>query len=125
MTGLVGESTYDFYVRAICDDDFFSEGWSNRVTVSTPYSSINSVTDDARVKLFPNPTSSDVLLSLPLATSPVQVEVIDISGRTQLSLTLPAGTESTQLSTSQLRQGAYFVRVTGDSINTVKKLIVR
>ena len=125
VTGLVGESTYDFYVRAICDDDFFSEGWSNRVTVSTPYSSINSVTDDARVKLFPNPTSSDVLLSLPLATSPVQVEVIDISGRTQLSLTLPAGTESTQLSTSQLRQGAYFVRVTGDSINTVKKLIVR
>ncbi len=122
---LIGETDYDIYVRAICGENFYSEHWSNLISITTPYSSISSATDDARVKLAPNPTSGDVTVTLPSVSGSVKVEVLDMSGREQLSQTLPSGTESVILATSQLSQGAYFVRVTGDSINTVKKLIVR
>ena len=125
LTGLTGETTYDIYVRAVCGSSFFSENWSNRVTITTQYSSINSAIDDARVILFPNPTSSDVELTMPTSHSEVRVEVIDIEGRVRLSALLPAGTAKTTLSTSQLSQGAYYVRVVGGDINAVKKLIVK
>ncbi len=125
VTGLTGETTYDITVRAICGSGFFSENWSNRVTFTTAYSNISSVTDDARVRLFPNPTSADVELSLPVTTGEVLVEVIDVAGRVQLSTTLPSGTEKTTLATSQLAQGAYYVHIVGGDINAIKKLIVK
>ncbi len=125
LTGLTGETMYDIYVRGICGEGYYSEQWSNRITLTTPYSSINSMTDDVRVKLFPNPTSSDVTISLPITNSAVSIEIIDMAGRVKLTQTLPQGTEKALLATSQLTQGAYYVRITGGDINTVKKLVVR
>lgn len=125
LTGLTGETSYDIYVRAICGEGFYSEHWSNCVTVHTPYSSINSITDDSRISLFPNPTSSDVSITLPSTGGTVSIEILDVAGRVKLSLTLPQGTESALLPTSSLPQGAYYVRVVGRDINTVKKLVVR
>lgn len=125
LRGLIGENEYDIYVRAICGENFYSEHWSNLIRITTPYSSIFSAIDDARVKLAPNPTSGDVTVTLPATSGPVLIEVLDASGRVQMSQTLPSGSETAQLGTAQLAQGAYFVRVTGDDINTVKKLIVR
>ena len=125
LTGLIGETGYDIYVRAICADDFVSEHWSNGINITTPYSSISSAANDARVTLTPNPTSTDVKLTLPACGSPVKVEVIDLTGRVRISQQLVPGTETTELPASELAQGAYFVRVTGDDINCVKKLVVR
>ena len=125
LTGLTGETTYDVYVRAICGDNFISENWSNRITFTTAYSSISSTADDARIRLFPNPTSADVELTLPATLGEVRVEVIDVAGRVLLSDILPGGTTKTTLAASQLSQGAYYVRVVGGDINAVKKLIVK
>lgn len=125
VTRLTGETTYDFYVRAVCGTDFVSENWSNRVTLTTAYSGIGSATDDARVRLYPNPTSSDVELTLPATSGEVHVEVIDVAGRVLLTDVLPAGTTKATLATSQLSQGAFYVRIVGDDINAVKKLVVR
>jgi hypothetical protein len=83
------------------------------------------VVDDTRVRLYPNPTSADVELQLPVTTSEVKVEVMDVSGRVQLTNLLPVGTEKVTLATSQLAQGAYYVRIVGGDINAVKKLIVK
>ena len=125
LTGLIGENTYDIYVRAICGNNFYSENWSNVVTITTPFSSIDGVGDDARVKLSPNPTSGDVTIELPATSGSATVEVLDATGRVMFSTTLTAGTETALLKTSQLAQGAYFVRLTGDSIHAIRKLIVR
>ena len=125
LTSLIGENTYDIYVRAICADNFYSENWSNGVTITTPYSSINSVNDDARITLSPNPTSTDVKLTLPASAGQVKVEIVDMSGRSHHLQALTPGTETTVLPASELAPGAYFVRVTGDDINCVKKLVVR
>lgn len=125
LTGLIGETEYDIYVRAICDDDFISEHWSNQVHIATPYSSISDISNDTRIRITPNPTSTDVQLTLPSCNSPVKVEVIDLTGRVRISQQLNPGTETTMLPASQLAQGAYFVRIAGDDINCVKKLVVR
>ncbi len=125
LTDLVGETEYDIYVRGICGTNFYSEHWSNCVTITTPYSGISMSNDDTRVRLHPNPTSSDVELILPANVGAFKVEVIDVAGRVQLSGSYPSGSENIILPTSGLEQGAYFVRVVGDRINTVKKLIIK
>lgn len=123
LTGLTGETTYEITVRALCGDDFVSENWSNRLTVTTAYSGIHSVADDSRVQLQPNPTSGDVQITLPDDAGAVCVEVIDMAGRTRQTYTLPPHTLRATLATSQLPQGAYYVRVTGNRLNTVRKAL--
>jgi hypothetical protein len=123
LTGLTGETTYEITVRAVCGDDFVSENWSNRLTVTTAYSGIHSMADDSRVQLQPNPTSGDVQITLPDDASAVCVEVIDMAGHTRQTYTLPPHTLRATLATSQLPQGAYYVRVTGNRLNTVRKAL--
>ena len=125
LTGLVGSSTYDIYVRAICGTNFVSEHWAAGPTFTTLYSAIGSVVDDTRVRLYPNPTSADVELMIPAATDAVMVEVVDVTGRVCQRHTLQANTERFVIPASQLAQGTYFVRITGGDLNAVKKLIVR
>ena len=48
-----------------------------------------------------------------------------MAGRVKLAQAVPQGTENALLATSQLTQGAYYVRIVGGDINTVKKLVVR
>ena len=123
LTGLTGETTYDIAVRAVCGDDYVSENWSNRLTVTTQYSDINSVTDDPHVQLRPNPTGGDVQLTLPDGVGAVRVNVVDMAGRTLLSYSLSDHIDRANLSTSQMPQGAYYVQIVGDHLNAVKKLI--
>ncbi len=123
LTGLTGETTYDIIVRAVCGDNFVSEGWSGRLTVTTAYSGIDGATDDLRVQLTPNPTSGDMMLALPASIGAVRVEVIDMAGRTLQTYTLPPHTTQATLTTSQLPQGAYYMRVTGDNMSVVKKIL--
>ena len=137
LTGLTGETTYDIIVRSICDDGYVSEGFSNRLTITTEYSGIDTNTfthsRNHAITITPNPTSGDMQLTLPAEEGALRVEVIDMSGRTLQTYTLPAHTYTfTQshnhtftitLATSQLPQGAYYVRVTGDRLSVVKKAL--
>ena len=55
----------------------------------------------------------------------VLVSVVDINGRVIVSKILDCSNEFTNtLSVENLPHGAYFVRVTGENANVVKKLIV-
>ena len=123
LTGLTGETTYDIDVRSVCDDGYVSESWSGRLTVTTAYSGIDGATDDLRVRLTPNPTSGDMMLALPASIGAVRVEVIDMAGRIRQTYALPPHTEQATLATSQLPQGAYYMRVTGDNMSVVKKIL--
>ena len=126
LTGLTGETTYDIVVRSVCDTDYVSEGWSNRLTITTGYSDIE--TDELTNShnnaflIHPNPTTGDVLLTLPADMGVVRVEVVDMAGRRCLNVST-SHTLTITLPTSQLPQGAYYVRVTGDRLSVVKKLL--
>ena len=143
LTGLTGETSYDILVRAVCGDDYISEGWSPRLTITTAYSGIE--TDEilnSQFSIYPNPTTGDVTLSVSHSSilNSLRVEIIDMTGRQCLNVAKgiengelkienhPGAAANSQfavvLSTSQLPAGAYFVRLTTDRISVVRKLIV-
>ena len=56
----------------------------------------------------------------------VQIAVVDMNGRAVASELLECSADCTKtLDVEHLAQGAYFVRITGENVNMVKKLIVR
>jgi len=126
LTGLTGETEYDIYVRAICGENFYSEHWSNRITIETPYSGLSPVADDPRLQLYPNPATSSVTLVLTQTGGPVLVTLLDLTGREVRRLAVPdAAVQPTlQLNLDGVAAGAYFVQVTASTINTIRKLIV-
>ena len=73
--------------------------------------------------LSPNPASEMVTLSVTGIAAPFTVEVVDMTGK--VLSTLNAEHSTLQLDVSLFAQGAYFIRVTGENIYTVKKLIVK
>ena len=124
LTDLIGSTNYQAYIRTYCGDNFPGEHWIGPVTFTTLYSSIDNVSDDSRVRLQPNPTRGDVTVSLPDGNDKTLVEVLDITGRSCMSLTIPAGNAQYVLPTSKLSSGTYFLHITSNDINTVKKLVV-
>ena len=75
------------------------------------------------MRLFPNPASSTVTLTVNGFDGETMVEVVDMNGRTVSKLT--TSNYQLMLDVSKLAQGAYFVRVTGEKATAVSRLIVR
>lgn len=72
------------------------------------------------VVLYPNPASGYVTLgALPAAA---RITIIDAAGR--LCGSWPSQGEHTTLDISRLSAGQYYLRITGEGLNTVKKLVV-
>ena len=200
VTGLEDESSYDFYVRAICGTDWNSEGWAH-VSATTPAASdptytvtvtvndatmgsatgggtfragqsctvtatpnsgyhfvswSNGVTDnpytftvvanitltatfaangtegiedvagDALCTIYPNPTDGVTTISVSGVNGVVRITVVDMNGRTVATETLECNADCEKtMDVANLAQGAYFVKITGERVNLVKKLVVR
>ncbi|MBR3436029.1 MAG: T9SS type A sorting domain-containing protein, partial [Bacteroidales bacterium] len=76
--------------------------------------------------IYPNPTSSSTTISVSGVNGKVRIAVIDMNGRTVAAETLECSNDCTKsMDVEKLAQGAYFVRITGDEVNMVKKLVVR
>ena len=200
VNGLEDEATYDFFVRALCDDDWYSEGWAhvtattssvpdenytvtvqaNDATMGTvtgggiyhagetatvtatanpgyhfvnwsigvvdnPYSfvvtgnitltaffeangteGINYADGSVTCTIYPNPTSDATTISVKGANGKVRITVVDINGRTVATETIECNADCEKtMDVANLAQGAYFVKITGDNVNLVKKLVVR
>jgi chitodextrinase len=119
ITGLDDATTYVVYVRSECETGIYSD-WSEGVTFTTETVGIDDV-DSESISLYPNPASSTVTLTG--VENGATVTVIDMNGRELYKLQ----TTNSQLTidVSQLSQGAYFVRITGERVNAIRKLIVR
>ena len=75
--------------------------------------------------IYPNPASRSTTISVSGANGKVRIAVVDINGREVASETLEcAGDCVKKMNVDNLPQGAYFVRITGEQINLVKKLLV-
>jgi len=127
ITGLTGETLYDIYVRAICGQNFYSEHWSNGITIETPFSGLSSIADDARLQLYPNPADASVAVTLSGVQGRAVITLMDIAGRTlhQHTVADAAAQPTYLLDLNNIPAGSYFVRVTGDNITAVRKLVVK
>ena len=125
VEGLAGETSYTVEIRAICGEGDSSE-WTAPISFETTAVGIDEVDGSFSINIYPNPTRSNATITLEGVNGTVRVEVVDMSGRMVLSEAVECNQGcAKQLNVSTLAQGSYFVRVSGEEVNAVKKLIVR
>ena len=123
LTGLNSSYSYDVYVMANCDGQN-SSNWSNPVTFTTQVG-IDGV-NGVNVTLYPNPASQSTTVTLSGVSGEVTITIVDMNGRTVRTEQMSCEGDCVKtMEVSGLAQGAYFVRVNGDNVNMVKKLVVK
>ena len=127
LTGLESEKSYSVFVRAVCAEDA-TGAWSSRVnfvTLEGGQTGINGA-DGANLSIYPNPTTSSTTIALSGVSGSVSVNIVDMNGRVVMSDTMSCeGDCAKTMEVSGLAQGAYFVRISGENVNMVKKLVVK
>ena len=128
LTNLLDDEEYDVFIRSNCDN-INQSGWSAKVTFTTlKHEEEGIVTADGglRVSLYPNPATGSTTVTLSGVNGEVTITVVDLNGRTVMSDSMSCeGDCVKRLTIDGLAEGAYFVRVNGEGVNTVKKLIVK
>ena len=125
LTGLTDDHTYSVFVRAKCEDNVYGK-WSTKVDFTTPEGDGITTADGTNLSIFPNPTSNVTTVSVNGVNGEVSITIVDMNGRTVMSDSMECeGGCTKSIEVSGLAQGAYFVRVSGDNLNMVKKLIVK
>ncbi len=124
LNDLTPGTNYVVKVRTVCDDNNFS-AYASVNFRTTGGEGIDNVSG-ASCTIYPNPTNSSTTVSVSGVNGKVKIEVVDMNGRTVASETLECNSECVKtMDVNNLAQGAYFVRITGDNTNMVKKLVVR
>jgi len=125
LTGLSPETQYTAYVRAICETGVEGD-WSAAVNFETSTEGISTVDGGINLAIYPNPTSDATTITLSGVNGEVSIVIVDMNGRIVKSDTMSCEGDCTKrMEVSGLAQGAYFVRVSGDGVSRVKKLIVK
>ena len=127
LTGLSYNTQYDVYVRALCDQNTYSD-WSSVTTFTTGNVGIDTQLSifNFQLSITPNPATSSTTISVSGVNGKVRISVVDMNGRTVASETLECNDDCVKtMDVDNLAQGAYFVRITANNANMVKKLIVR
>ena len=115
---------YDVYVRLVCSDDKLSN-WQRFDLKTTDLIGIDGVEGDYVLRVYPNPTTKGTNIYLQGVEGNVVVSVVDMSGRLRVSREVECGGgNEVNVRVDYLEKGTYFVRVLGDDINSVRKLIV-
>ena len=120
LRNLTPTTTYAVKVRALCCDTMSSE-WSDSVVFTTL--SEDGIDDvySAHIHLYPNPASTEVTLTGLEGKS--TVSVVDMNGRTVSSTEMQGDGQT--IDVSELAKGAYFVRIVGEQVSAIRKLIIR
>jgi hypothetical protein len=75
------------------------------------------------LSVSPNPASTMVSVSAAGIEGNVTVQIVDMNGRVMMQQ--QGAAQNFRFDVSNLAQGAYFVRMTGENVNAVRKLIVK
>ncbi|MBR1549018.1 MAG: fibronectin type III domain-containing protein [Bacteroidales bacterium] len=121
LTGLTAGMAYDVYVRSVCGNGAYSP-WSNATPFTTEddQQGIDDV-NNASIALFPNPATTTVTLTG--IDGQATVTIVDMNGRVNGEWKVESGNLTIDL--AGYAQGAYFVRITGEQLNAIRKLIVK
>ncbi len=121
LTGLTANMAYDVYVRSVCGEGVFS-AWSNVTSFTTDEQGegIDDV-NSAAIALYPNPATTTVTISG--IEGQAMVKIVDMNGRVSGEWKVENGEITLDL--TGYAQGAYFVRITGEQQNAIRKLIVK
>ena len=130
IVGLQPATSYSFYVRTRCADDWLATSYDSLVNVVTRREvGIREPQAQFQFTLQPNPAKGATtvqIMGLPSKLSgTLHVTVADLTGRDVLSRNLECdGQCQLSLNIEGLPAGAYFVRIVGEQGTAVRKLIV-
>ena len=126
IEGLDYETTYDVYVRAICEDGVYST-WAPKAQFTTNRIGINTAANDnVSVSIYPNPANTEATISVEGINGKVEFVVADMNGRMIVTETINCeGQLVKTIDVSNLAKGAYFVHIYNNNFNTTRKLIVK
>lgn len=126
LTGLEEETSYDVLIRSACSDEVFSS-WSEIATfVTLPHVGVETVEEGVVCTISPNPAGSETTVSVSGVNGNVRLAVVDVNGRVVAREELSCQADCTKrMSVRELARGTYFVHIVGESVNIVRKLVVR
>ena len=125
ISGLTPDRNYSVYVRANCDATNYS-AWSDRVQFRTLEQQGIADVNGVNVTIYPNPTTDNTTIALSGVSGDVTITIVDLSGRTVKTDSMSCDGDCVKtVEVSGLAEGAYFVRVNGEGVNMVKKLVVK
>lgn len=126
LTGLLPNTEYNVYVRAVCEGGNPSN-WSSKLNFTTPNGNeITTISNTPTVIIYPNPASHTATISISGFNGEVFIDVVDIQGKTiQRSSVECTNDCSHSLLIDSLNAGYYFVRIRNSENSIVKKLIVK
>ena len=121
LTDLADEAAYTVYIRANCEGQ--PSAWSQvQFTTAVGIDGVNGV----NVTIYPNPTTTSTTIALSGISSEVSIAIVDMNGRTVRTDAMSCEGDCVKtIEVSGLAQGAYFIRVNGEGVNMVKKLVVK
>lgn len=107
LEGLIEATSYDVYVRAICEDETKSD-WTGPVNFTTSPGVGLSTDVFKELSFYPNPVSET--LNLKVDAKIEKVEFINVLGESVKTVTPNA--MNTKINVSSLNKGVYFIKVT-------------
>ena len=130
LTGLESDHSYTVYVRALCDDAYGP--WSEPVDFTTPdHDGINTPLHSTpyTLSIFPNPAKGTVNIAFYGINGEVHIRLVDINGRIVREQTEKVNSSEKTISDSQftisgLAKGTYYIHITGEDINMIKKVVI-
>ncbi len=127
ITNLDEDHNYSVFVKAICEEGVEGD-WSEQADFTTPEQGegINEVSAANQLSIYPNPANDVTTIAVSGVNGEVSITIVDMNGRVVASDSMSCEGDCTKsVEVSGLAQGAYFVRVNGENLSIVRKLIVK
>lgn len=125
LRNLQPNTQYDVYVRSVCSNTEFSE-WSTPATFTTlAHQGIDGVDNTVTIAINPNPAHETTQINVKGAQGDITIIILDMSGRVMASYDETCDADCVHtINVSNLAKGTYFVRVMGQDINSIRKLVI-
>lgn len=122
---LLKSTKNEILVTFISDKSVQKQGFEVRYSAVVP-TSINNLNLDNKIVVYPNPTSEQIFVSFKESQSAVNIFICDILGKIvkEVSLSQVYTNEEVNINVEDLPSGVYTLRVVGDKLNTLHKMIV-
>ena len=125
LAGFDPETEYEVYVYAQCMEGLTSVP-AGPASFTTRSIGISGIEGNADINIYPNPTTGSTTISVNGISGKVNVAIVDMNGREVMNSAMECDGDCEKvMNVEGLAQGAYFVRIYGEEINSIRKLIVR
>jgi hypothetical protein len=103
----------------------YSSGGRITVSPNPPciYSDIPTINSSEKLLIYPNPASNNFFVKMNNSSN-ARLDLFDLEGRILFSNSIPSGNRITEINTSDLSPGIYFLRMADDKDVVVKKIAI-